>query len=123
MSDNEEVMFAFRRFGVTRHLIVCGSVHKCRLAPCEYFVCITLVRNIVDNLVCRRIEHIVQGNGSLYHTQIRAYMTAVLTQLLQQYAAHFFTQCFQFACRKPLHVGRPVNLFYIHSFIINRWFI
>ena len=117
MSDNEEVMFAFRGFGVARHFIVCGSVHKCRLAPCEYFVCITLVGNVVDNLVCRRIEHIVQGNGSLYHTQIRAYMAAVLTQLLQQYAAHFFTQCFQFACRKPLHVGRPVNLFYIHSFI------
>ena len=50
---------------------------------------IALVRHIEDYLVFGRIEHIVQGHGSLGEAQVRPDMASVMAHAVKHTLAHF----------------------------------
>ena len=78
VSHHKLVVFAFRRFGVARNLVVFRRVEECVLTPCEHFVGVALVAHVEHHLVNGRVEHIMQGDRRLHHTQVRAYVSAVV---------------------------------------------
>jgi hypothetical protein len=47
------------------------------MTACEQFVGIGLVPDVPDNLIVRRVEQVMQGNGQFRGTQIRGEMAAI----------------------------------------------
>ncbi len=51
MPDDEEIMLAFRRFGVSGDFVIFVRIHKRCPAACQYLMGIALVGYVIDNLV------------------------------------------------------------------------
>ena len=51
MPDDEEVVLAFRRFGISGDFVILVRIHKRCPAACQYLMGITLVRHVIDYLV------------------------------------------------------------------------
>ncbi len=118
VADIEKVMFAFLRIGITGYIIITGRIEKRSLAAGKDLVGVTLVRDIIDDFVVRRIEDIVQCHGGLHHAEIRTDMPAVFTQFFQQDGTDLRSKVFQFRHRELLHICRTVNSFKIHKLLL-----
>ena len=80
----------------------------------EDLVRIRLMGDVEDELVRRRVEDVMQGDGGLGEAQVRADVSAVAADAVQYGVAHFVGDGFQFADLELAQVGRGVDLFYVH---------
>ena len=81
----------FQRRTIARNGIHSLVVEKSLGASCEHLVWVTLVRNIENELIFGRIEHIVQGHNGLCRTEIRPHMSAMMTHAMQHCGPYFFS--------------------------------
>ena len=51
MPNDEEVVLAFRRFGISGDFVILVRIHKRCPVACQYLMGITLVRHVIDYLV------------------------------------------------------------------------
>ena len=116
MPHGEVVVLALARVGVTRDVVVRRRIEERRTAAREHFMGVALVRHVEDDLVLRRIEDVVQGDGRLDHAQIGADVAAVSAQFLQKRRADLVRQRFELLHRKSFHVLRSVDFLKIHLF-------
>ena len=114
VADNEVVVFALRRFGITRNPVVFRRIEERPAASGQHLVHVTLVRNVKDELVFRRIENIVQGHSRLDHAQIGPEVPAVRADLVQQRFTDLTAQQGEFPDGKPFHICRGVDFLQIH---------
>ena len=111
MADDEMVVCAFRRLGVARHVVVFFRIEISLFPSGQHLVGIALVGHVEDNLVFRRVEHVMQGDGGFHHAEVRTEMAAVVAQAVQQCFAHFSAQQVEFFQRQFFHVFRRVDVF------------
>ena len=121
VSDDEVVVSAFRGLAVSRDVVVVSGIKE-RLCPSrKHLVGIALVRNVEDNLVLGRLEHVVHGDGGFHHAQVRSAVTAVAAHLTDEQRAHFGRQGLHLLQRQPLDVGGGFYGFYNHLLGVNCW--
>ena len=118
MADREVVVLALLRIGVTRHLVVIRRIEERLAAARQHLVDIALVRDVVDDLVLRRVEYAVQGDRGLHHAQVRSDMSAVGAQFPQQRLADLVRQRMQLLRRETPEVLRSVDFFKIHAVFV-----
>lgn len=76
MPDDEEVVLAFRRFGISGDFVILVRIHKRCPAACQYLMGITLMGR--HKLSCPLVtEHVMQGYGGFYHSQVGTYVSSV----------------------------------------------
>lgn len=114
MPDDEVIVCALRRLGIARNGVVFRRIDKRPATPGQHLVHETLVRDVENELVFRRIENIVQGHGRLDHAQIGPKMPAVRADLMQQRLTNLIAQFGKFPDGKPFHVCRGVDFLQIH---------
>ena len=68
----------------------------------KHFVDVTLVADVEDKLVLRRVENAMQRDGQLDHAEIRPEMAAGLREHLDQLVAHFLRELRQVFFRAAL---------------------
>ena len=78
VADLEEVMRGLGGISVRRHRVVKRGIHVCLLAPSEHLVRIRLVRDVVNDMVNRRVEHSVERNCCLDDAKVWTKVAAVL---------------------------------------------
>ena len=65
----------------------------------QQFMHVSLVADVKQKLVSRRAEHIVQRNGKLHDSQVRAEMATVAGENGDQAFANLRSELFQFGRR------------------------
>jgi len=85
------VVHAFRRLGVARHLVVAIRVCKRLLASGEHLVSVALMRHVEHEFVHRRVHHIMHSHCGLHHAEVRAHVSAMHAEFLNQRLAHLST--------------------------------
>ena len=111
MSDAEAVMRALAMIGETDVLTV-GSLLEEFPSPGQRLVRIALVRNVEDDLVLRRVKHIVERNLRFHGAEVRAEMAADIVHAADNCFPDFGRQLFEFFPRQALKVLRGVH--FIH---------
>ena len=76
MRGAERIIFAFRPLGETGQPAAGPQCANPVAAAGQDFVRISLVSNVPDQLVRRRVEHVMQRDGKLDNAQARAEMAA-----------------------------------------------
>ena len=104
-------MFAFRRFAVARHITVMRFIQERLGTAREHLVAVALMAHVIDNLVLRRIENVVECNRALDKSEIRRYVTATLGKLLNDSRTHFGGKLFETLDIQRFHVGRGLDIF------------
>ena len=79
MSYTEGIVFAFTAFGEATKPAVFAVGMKLLPAAGEYLMSVSLVAHIPYQLIIWCVQHIVQGDGQLYHAQAGAKMPAMNT--------------------------------------------
>ena len=92
MPYRKEIMLTFVRIAVAGYIIIFFFIQIRILSACQHLVWIALMRYVINNFILRGIKYIMQRNRCLYHTEVRAKMTAMLACSNQKCMAHFFRQ-------------------------------
>ena len=79
-------------------------------APGQQLVHVGLVAHVEDELVLRRIEHIMHGDGQLHHAKVWPQVPAGARQGLNQPLTDLPGQGLQLSQRKAFDVRRRFNL-------------
>ncbi len=87
----ERVVFAFRHFWETADAAVHPLVFELLFSACENLVGVTLVSHIPDQIVVRRVEGVMQGDGEFHDAQARAQMSRILGAVVDDFPAYFLT--------------------------------
>ena len=104
MGRTKRVVIGFAAFGEpAQPVFLAQSVHPVA-AACQDFVRITLMPHIPDQLVARRVEDRVNGNGQFDHTQRRSKMPARFADGMYNFAADFIGEDTQFRIIKAAHI-------------------
>ena len=74
-------------------------------APGKHFVHVALVADVHDDTVTRGIEHAMQRNRQLSHSEVRSEMPAGLRENLDQLIAYFLRELRQILFTKRFDVG------------------
>ena len=106
MSDVEEVVRTLLRIRVARDRVVVRLVDVCLDTARQHLVRIGLVRDVVDDLVARRVEYRVQRNDRLDRTEVRTEMSAVNARAPEHRIAHLLRERLAFCRAVALDVGR-----------------
>ena len=75
----------------------------------KHLVDVTLMADVEDELVLRRVENAMERDRQLDHAEIRPEMTAGLREHLDQLIAHFLRELRETFLRQRLHVGGRMN--------------
>ena len=78
MADFEEIVRGLVGISVRRHRVVKRRIHVCLLAAGEHLVRIRLVRDVVNDMVNRRIEHSMKRDSCLDDAKVWTKVAAVL---------------------------------------------
>ena len=78
VADLEEVMRGLGGIGVRRHRVVERGIHVCLLAAGEHLVRIRLVRDVVNDMVNRRVEHGMERDCCLDDAKVWTKVAAML---------------------------------------------
>lgn len=70
VADLEEVVVRLGGVAVAADLVVARGVEVGVDAPCEHLVRVGLVRDVEDEVVARRVEHVVQGDRRLDEAEV-----------------------------------------------------
>ena len=76
MANHELVVFAFAGFGVAGDAPVLVRIQERFGAASENLVRVTLVANVIDNLVFGRIKNVMQCDGRFHESKVRAQVSA-----------------------------------------------
>ena len=86
----EGVILGFRAFRKAGNPIQLTQMSHLLTSSGDDFVTVTLMTDIPDDFVIRRVEHMVQRDGQLNRTQIGRQMPAGLCDRLQDKITQFF---------------------------------
>ena len=111
MSHHKEVVLAFGRFAIARHIAVMRFFQERLGAAREHLVAVALVAHVIDNLVPRRIENVVERNRPFDKAEVRRHVTATLRKLFKECCAHFGGKLFETLDVQRFNVGRGLDFF------------
>ena len=106
----ERVVLALRAFGETRQAILLAQGADTVAAPGDDLVRIGLVADVEDDLVVRRVEHIVQRHGQFDHAKTRAEVTAGHGDGVDHFRAQFLRKLRKLVFGKLTQIGRQLDL-------------
>ena len=106
MADGEQVVLGLGRTGETGQTAETLGIEVVRGATREHLVRIRLMGNVEDELVRRRIEHTVQGDGKLHDAEVRADVTPYRSRARKDGLANLRTKKRQVGGIEVLHVLR-----------------
>ena len=109
------VMFTFARFGIARNTPVLVGIQERLSTTRQNLVSVTLVRNIVDNLVLGGIKDIMQGDSPFHKPQIRCKMSTTFRNLVNQSRANFARQRGERFRVHLFYICRGLDFFYQHK--------
>jgi hypothetical protein len=81
------------------------------LAAGEQLVHVRLVPGVEDDRVARRVEHAVDGDRRLHHSEVRAQVPAGLGDVGDQERPHLGGEPIELSFREPVQITRPVDGF------------
>lgn len=102
MSDLEQVVVTLAGIGVAGHVAVVVRVEESFDSASEHLVDVCLMADIENDAVGRGIEHIVQRDGCLDHSEVWPDVTAVSSEFADKRSTKAGAQQFQ-----PVHVVIP----------------
>ena len=103
------------RVRIRRDIVVVLGIRKRFFAAGQHLMWIRLMGYIVNDVVMRRIKYRVQRNGSLYHTKVRAKVTAMFGRTAQKCCADFINKTLAACCVKFFNIFRIIDLLEIHA--------
>ena len=110
MRSAERIIRAFRALGEARQPVLHAQGADAVAAPGEDLVRIGLVADVPDDLVARRVEHVVQRHRQLDDAQSRAEMAARDGHRVDGFAAQLFRELLELARLQLAQLLRSRNL-------------
>ena len=114
MAQLEEIVGRLGRGAEAGHVIVMGRIQIGFLAAGQHLMRIGLVADVEDQLICRRIEDVMQGDGGFHDAEIRTEMSAMDRGPGQHGLSHLLGQSFELGRVQLLHIRGTIDLFQIH---------
>ena len=109
MRSAEGIVFALAALGEARQAAALTQGADTVAPSGQDLVRIALVADIPDELVLRRVEHVMDRHGQLDHAEARAEMPAAGTDRVDHLAAQFVGQLAQLILLELAKVGRKID--------------
>ena len=109
VTGDEGVVYALAGLGKARDAAELPQRRKAVRAAGEYFMDVALMPHVKNEAVARRVEHAVDGDGQLHHTEVRGEVPAGMRDLLDEKAPQLPAEQRKLRLRKRLDVVRGMD--------------
>ena len=104
--------------GKSAQASVLAQIFESALSSAQDLMCVSLVADIPDHLVPRKIEHPIQCDRQLDNAEIGCKMTAGMTDLINQEITNFTGQDLHLRIRQFLYITRFIDFFQYHLILV-----